>query len=547
MAELYINGTIVDDEDMAGGGACPSAIRAELAAIDAEAPLDIHINSGGGSVVAGVAIANMIARHKGETRAFNDGLVGSIAGQIYFSADECFAPSNTFFLIHNPTTDAQGNAAEMRKAADNLDEIQRGLETTYVKKAREGVSEEQIHKMMTEETWLSATEAAKVFVLTVIDALTTVNALGVENLRAQGIKIPAALNVWNEKSIAKINAALTNAEKIIGHKEERKETEMTNEINSELRVRAFNKLLVNSVRTVPLPLSDSEKKAYYNGDPGSPGLIESIPSRGGYLVPPEKQRQLIEYRQLYTALKDIVHTIPVTSSHGEFPRLPQQALEYSTFDELTPIQETGMQFERLSFTTVDRGLILPISNQMLEDSDFDVIDLCGRELARAAVATENKEIIAKLQPKIDSATLISDWRGLNAALFKDLDAAYAQNAEILTNQIGFWWLASLEDDDGRPLLVADLASPNKYTFRGVPIIVVADAVLPNKVSNAYSYAPFVCGDFFTAVLFFERRGFSLSLSTEHLWHMDASALRSVLRFDVVIADDNALKAVAVKI
>ena len=386
LAELYINGTIVDDEDMAGGGACPSAIRAELAAIGADVPLDIHINSGGGSVVAGVAIANMIARHKGRTRAFNDGLIASIAGQIFFSADECFAPANAFFMLHCPTSTAEGSASEMRKTAANLDVIQRGLETTYLKKARAGITADQIHTMVNEETWLTATEAAKVFVLTVIDALSTVNALGVENLRAQGINIPAGLNVWSAKekaaAVADLNAALADCESILGI--ERKEQKMTNDNaeTSKLRVKAFNKLLVNSIRTVPLLLSDSEKKAYYNGDPGSPGLIESIPSRGGYLVPPEKQRQLIEYRQLYTALKDIVHTIPVTSSHGEFPRLPQQALEYSTFDELTPIQETGMQFERLSFTTVDRGLILPISNQMLEDSDFDVIDLCGRELPK---------------------------------------------------------------------------------------------------------------------------------------------------------------------
>ena len=160
---------------------------------------------------------------------------------------------------------------------------------------------------------------------------------------------------------------------------------------------------------------------------------------------------------------------------------------------------------------------------------------------------ENKAIIAQLQQKIDSATIINDWRGLNAALFRDLDAAYAPNAQIVTNQSGYWWLSSLEDEQGRPLLVADLSAPNKYTFRGVPIIVVADAMLRNTVTSAYSYAPFVCGDFFTAVLFFERRGFSLSLSTEHLWHMDASALRSVLRFDVVLADTNAVTAVAVKI
>mgnify|MGYP000098001173 CR=1 FL=1 len=73
-AEISISGNIVDDQEgnniewwrgegNTGGYEWPSNIKKQLDAIDDEQPLTIYINSDGGSVAAGVAIANMVARH----------------------------------------------------------------------------------------------------------------------------------------------------------------------------------------------------------------------------------------------------------------------------------------------------------------------------------------------------------------------------------------------------------------------------------------------------------------------------------------------------
>ena len=74
-AELYITGDIVDDTDgaalaawdMGDGYEWPADIRSQLDAMRGK-PLTVYINSDGGSVPAGVAIANMIARHDAPTR-----------------------------------------------------------------------------------------------------------------------------------------------------------------------------------------------------------------------------------------------------------------------------------------------------------------------------------------------------------------------------------------------------------------------------------------------------------------------------------------------
>ena len=171
-AEIYITGDIIDDEigsyleawgEPGTGYQWPNDIKKQLDDIDDEAPLTVYINSDGGSVPAGVAIANMIARHKGPTTAVVDGWACSIATQIFFAADVRKIPSNAYLMIHKPATCCCGDAHDMEQAIRALDVIQEGLETTYNKVAAEGVTPETIHQMVEETTWLTGKETSERF------------------------------------------------------------------------------------------------------------------------------------------------------------------------------------------------------------------------------------------------------------------------------------------------------------------------------------------------------------------------------------------------
>ena len=181
-AEMYISGAIIDDEDggwleswkdSGTGYEWPNNIKAKLAEIDDDAPLTIYINSDGGSVPAGVAIANMIARHKGKTIAVVDGWACSIATQIFFAADERKIPSNAYLMIHKPSTCVCGNADDFQQAIDTLNVLQEGLETTYRKAACEGVTDEQIHQMVEDTTWLTGAAAAELFNIELLEVTQT--------------------------------------------------------------------------------------------------------------------------------------------------------------------------------------------------------------------------------------------------------------------------------------------------------------------------------------------------------------------------------------
>lgn len=204
IAEIYISGDIVDDtdggwlaefRDNTTGYEFPAKLKAQLDEVK-DKPLEIHINSYGGSVFAGVAMANLIANHKPKTTAIVDGIAASIASQIFFSADECLMPSNAYLMIHQPFSTVNGNAADLRKAADILDTLQDGLESTYRKKALEGVTAEDIHDMVNAETWLTGEQAVTRFNVKLLAPLNVVNCAGCKDkLKAMGLKhIPDGLN-----------------------------------------------------------------------------------------------------------------------------------------------------------------------------------------------------------------------------------------------------------------------------------------------------------------------------------------------------------------
>lgn len=316
--------------------------------------------------------------------------------------------------------------------------------------------------------------------------------------------------------------------------------------------RAFNKLLFNKGT-----LTDDERAAYLNvtGSPGSPAQIESIPSKGGYLVPQEQMAQLQEFRKDFVALKDYVSVVSTSTTSGRWATYSPQDLEFQTFAEMTDIAESDVSFGEATYVIEDRGLIMPISNQLVDDADVDIIAFIGRKLAEGAIRTENKEILKPLnklitgdtETAIAAATTVSTHKALNTALFKTLDASYLNAASIFTNQDGFLWLSNLDDGQNRPLLVPDVTAPNTYRYRGKEIVVVPNSTLPSTAISSKNYAPFFIGDMRSYLTFFERQGVELATSTELYFRKYGTALRAVIRFGVVVTDPNAVTAVKVEL
>lgn len=186
-AEIIISGDIIDDAEgdflssvwgVESGYEWPAKIKDQLDELKGK-DLTIYINSDGGMINAGVAMANMISRHDGHTTAIVDGWCCSIATQIFFAADERKMPENAYLMIHKPTVAlANGNSYDLRKMAETLDTLQEGLETTYRRAAREGIADDYIHDMVNDETWLTGKDASEIFNIELLEPASAVACAG---------------------------------------------------------------------------------------------------------------------------------------------------------------------------------------------------------------------------------------------------------------------------------------------------------------------------------------------------------------------------------
>lgn len=121
--------------------------------------IKLYINSYGGSVFEGTAIYNQLKRHPAHVTAYVDGFACSIASVIAMAADTVIMPKNALMMIHNMWMWCCGNTEELRKAADDLEVINRAGRMAYLEKAGDKLTEEKLAEMMNAETWLTAEQA----------------------------------------------------------------------------------------------------------------------------------------------------------------------------------------------------------------------------------------------------------------------------------------------------------------------------------------------------------------------------------------------------
>jgi ATP-dependent protease ClpP protease subunit len=146
-------------DEIGAYGVSAKGFLAELGALPDDAPIDLRLNSPGGSVFDAVAIYNALKRHAGPITVWIDGIAASAASYIAMAGDEIVMPENAFLMIHDPSGLVMGTAADMREMAETMDKIAGSMIRGYA--ARSGRSEEEIAALMTAETWFDAKDAVE--------------------------------------------------------------------------------------------------------------------------------------------------------------------------------------------------------------------------------------------------------------------------------------------------------------------------------------------------------------------------------------------------
>ena len=152
--ELLFNGPISEDTWW-GDEVTPALFRDELSKVSGN--LTVWLNSPGGDVFAASQIYSMLKNHKGKVTVKIDGIAASAASVVAMAGDETLIAPTALMMIHDPSTSAIGNKADMEKAIELLEEVKESIINAYETKSH--LSRNKIAKLMSDETWLNAKKA----------------------------------------------------------------------------------------------------------------------------------------------------------------------------------------------------------------------------------------------------------------------------------------------------------------------------------------------------------------------------------------------------
>lgn len=121
--------------------------------------IDLHINSGGGSVFDGIAMHAALRNHASDVVSYVDGLAASAASFLAMAGNEIVIEKPAKMMIHEASGIVLGNKREMRQLADVLEELDGTIAEMYVDRAG-GKAADWLTRMEA-TTWYSAAQAVE--------------------------------------------------------------------------------------------------------------------------------------------------------------------------------------------------------------------------------------------------------------------------------------------------------------------------------------------------------------------------------------------------
>jgi ATP-dependent Clp protease protease subunit len=145
----------IDNESFWGDEITPAMFREDLEA--EEGDVTVWINSPGGNVFAAAEIYTMLKDYAGAVTVRIASLAASAASVIAMAGDKVQMSPTALLMIHDPSTIAMGNAKDMEKAIETLNEVKESIINAYI--AKTGLRHNKVAELMESETWMNAKKA----------------------------------------------------------------------------------------------------------------------------------------------------------------------------------------------------------------------------------------------------------------------------------------------------------------------------------------------------------------------------------------------------
>lgn len=206
-------------------------------------------------------------------------------------------------------------------------------------------------------------------------------------------------------------------------------------------------------------------------------------SEGGFLVPDEFERTLVEALEEQNIFRTLAHVIQTSSGDRKIPVVASKGTA-SWVDEEGAIPESDDGFGQVSIGAYKLGTMIKVSEELLGDSVFDLEAYVSREFARR-IGNKEEEAFFTGDGTGKPLGVLADNGGaeigVTAAaagaftadevfdLFYSLKAPYRKNAVFLMNDASVKALRKLKDSNGQYLWQPSLTAAAPDTLLGHPV------------------------------------------------------------------------------
>jgi len=236
--------------------------------------------------------------------------------------------------------------------------------------------------------------------------------------------------------------------------------------------------------------SDEYKRAFWNvmrskaaGYEVLNALQVGTDSEGGYLVPDEFERTLVEALQEENIFRTMAKIIQTASGDRKIPVVASKGTA-SWVDEEGAIPDSDDAFGQVSIGAYKLATMIKVSEELLNDSVFDLETYIAREFARRIGAKEEESFFtgdgsgkptgifnatggAELGVTAASATAITVDEVMD--LFYSLKSPYRKNAVFVMNDSTVKAIRKLKDGNGQYLWQPSITAGQPDTILNRPV------------------------------------------------------------------------------
>ena len=256
---------------------------------------------------------------------------------------------------------------------------------------------------------------------------------------------------------------------------------------------------------------------------------DGLKSAEGEAIIPVELMTPKEAKQDKTDLTSLVNIVNVKNASGKWAVVKLTDQTMNTVEELEENPELAKPtFTKVNYEIKTRRGHLPVSQELIDDADYDVMGLVAKQAKNQERITKNKEIAKVL--KTATAKSAAGLDGLKDILNVELKPYY--DATIVCTQSMFAALDKIKDKDGRYMLQTDITSPTGYKFAGRVIDVYPDDIIGDAKGEMKAFIGDV-GEFATL---FDRSQTTVKWQDDKIY---GQYLGTANRFDVKKVDEAA--------